>query len=246
MHDYGAIAKIFCDGLIPPNAALLPQDTCPICLNAYVSDTLEAGPDLQETLVETHCRHAFHHACLHRWLSMGKTSCPMCRVLFYTLPVAMASSDLLYDLADASDPFESTQLPLLWDELPQEQNQDSLLLARHTIWSEENRIVRALEQNGQLQRQRLLLIHELSSLVQEEEEHTLAELQYYRRIQGGENEQADWYRRDRLGSLRMQQDQIMPEFWALDQSLRQLVLEEQELRHAVHLEDLSPSPSSQD
>lgn len=245
MHDYGAIAKVFCDGLITPSSTLHSQDTCPICLNAYVSSLPEAAADVQETLVETHCQHVFHHLCLQGWLSTGKTSCPMCRVLLFTLPVAMASSDLFYNLADTRDTFETIQLPMLWDDLPRDQFTSSQPAARHTMWSEEHRILRALEQNGQIQRQRLMLIHELRSLVQEEEEHTFAELQYYRRVQAGEIEQADWYRRDRLGSLRMQQDHIMPEFWALDQSLRELVLEEQQLRYAVQLEDLAPSPSSQ-
>ncbi|KAH9862940.1 hypothetical protein J1614_010724 [Plenodomus biglobosus] len=169
----------------------------------------------------------------------------MCRIKLCTFPDLVDSRDALYDLTDDSDPFETMQLPMPWEEPPHDQQRGDLAVVETTPWLEENRILRTLEHSGRVQRQRLMLIYELSTLVQEEEQHTSEELQYHRRVQGGETERADWHRRDRLQSLRMQQDLIMPEFWALDQSVRELILEEHQLRDVYDLEDLvttSPPP----
>lgn len=56
----------------PPRA---PEDgaepTCRVCL-----DRLEATNEVRRL---GNCAHAFHTACIDRWIDMGEVTCPLCR-----------------------------------------------------------------------------------------------------------------------------------------------------------------------
>ncbi|XP_010484679.2 PREDICTED: receptor homology region, transmembrane domain- and RING domain-containing protein 1 [Camelina sativa] len=47
-----------------------PGDTCPICLEDYISG---------ESLRLLPCQHAFHLSCIDSWLTKWGTSCPVCK-----------------------------------------------------------------------------------------------------------------------------------------------------------------------
>ncbi|AQK73566.1 putative RING finger protein P4H10.07 [Zea mays] len=44
---------------------------CIVCL-----DTLEAADEVRRL---GNCAHAFHRACIDRWIDLGRTTCPLCR-----------------------------------------------------------------------------------------------------------------------------------------------------------------------
>jgi len=56
--------------------------TCAVCLGA-----LEARHRVREL---GNCAHAFHKACIDKWVDKGQATCPLCRALL--LPVAGAAS----------------------------------------------------------------------------------------------------------------------------------------------------------
>ncbi|GAB4840226.1 hypothetical protein Ancab_020991 [Ancistrocladus abbreviatus] len=45
-------------------------DLCGVCLSE-----IEHGEDIRRL----RCHHLFHKDCLHRWMSTGHTTCPLCR-----------------------------------------------------------------------------------------------------------------------------------------------------------------------
>jgi hypothetical protein len=154
-----------------------------------------------------------------------------------TAPIAIATPRLNQHFEDGSF-FEDPSIVSIWGEDADSYPYESVLSTADGSWFEENRVLRMLENNGRIQRQRLLLMEELSALAQEDEELTHAEIQYHRRICGGESEAADQRRQARLDSLRRLQEELLPDFWDLDASLRELIVEERQLRHTVYLESV--------
>lgn len=237
MPDYNSLGKLFCDGLRSPT--ILPlEGSCPICLDAYTSSVQGTSQGHQEKVVETYCRHIFHYTCLHEWLSTGKNSCPMCRETFYNMTATPGLISHFHEIGNNTDLLESIQPSLLWGQVPHPQGYDNVSNAESAALPEQNRILMNLEHNGRIQRQRLTLIQDLIDLAQEEEELTHAEIQFHRRVLGGENELANLYRRARLESLRWQQDQVVPEIWALNAGIQELILEERQLRYAADFEEI--------
>jgi hypothetical protein len=237
MSDHSTAVTYYCDRLEVPAICPSSEDACPICLDAYTPYTLPA-------VVKTCCQHIFHYACLHTWLSDRNPSCPMCREVLLTsptAPIAIAVPHISEHSEDGSF-FEDPSNVLIWGEDADSYPYESVLNAAHESWIEENRVLRMLENNGRIQRQRLLLMEELSALAQEDEELTHAEIQYHRRICGGESEAADERRQARLDSLRRLQEELLPDFWDLDASLQELIVEERQLRHTVYLESVLEIP----
>ncbi|TVU42858.1 hypothetical protein EJB05_09281, partial [Eragrostis curvula] len=58
---------------------------CAVCLGA-----LEARHRVREL---GNCAHAFHKACIDKWVDKGHATCPLCRALL--LPAAAADDDLV-------------------------------------------------------------------------------------------------------------------------------------------------------
>jgi hypothetical protein len=223
MTDYNTFVGQFCDSLEVSAAQASSEDTCPICLHAYTPQT---------PVVKTHCQHIFHHACLYGWLSNGNPTCPMCREVFYPLPTTPIPVPHGGIVVNNNQAFEDIESLLLWGASTYEHLYESAPDVPHGDWFEENRVLRMLEHTNRIQRQRLAIMEDLSNIAQEDEELTHAEIQYYRRIEWGETEEPDRYRRTRVESLRMIQEQQLPNFWDLDASLQELIVEERQLRRA--------------
>ena len=53
------------------NVTICSNPTCSICMN-----------EMSEFTFELPCQHVFHSMCLLKWISWGKTTCPLCRQEF--------------------------------------------------------------------------------------------------------------------------------------------------------------------
>ncbi|KAJ1267361.1 hypothetical protein BS78_07G050100 [Paspalum vaginatum] len=87
----------YADLLRSRRAAAPAASVCAVCLGA-----LEARHRVREL---GNCAHAFHKACIDKWVDKGQATCPLCRALL--LPAGCSSSSSEPDLAAASPPFSS-------------------------------------------------------------------------------------------------------------------------------------------
>ncbi|KAH8723323.1 hypothetical protein GQ44DRAFT_774176 [Phaeosphaeriaceae sp. PMI808] len=159
---------------------------------------------------------------------MGNPSCPMCREVFYSFPTAPISTDRFNDNIERGDLFPDPQ-SWIWSDLATRASEDSISSGSYSDWFEENRVLRvleSLEHNSRVQNQRFMLIEQMSGIREEGEDPPLREIQYHRRPQARQRERPGWYQRDRLEFIRMQQDYLLPDFWALDASIQELIAEE--------------------
>ncbi|EES14575.1 putative RING-H2 finger protein ATL69 [Sorghum bicolor] len=68
---------------------------CAVCLGA-----LEARHRVREL---GNCAHAFHKACIDKWVDKGQATCPLCRALLLPDPSSAGAGDAVGELA--SSPF---------------------------------------------------------------------------------------------------------------------------------------------
>jgi hypothetical protein len=223
MAEDNTWAKTFCDGLVVPIDTIPPDTECSICLTVFVEPPYGQA-------VETECRHVFHYTCLHTWLSMSGDSCPMCRVVFYE-PVAPQPANHPIDSPDSEGLLDSIEPSLLWEPYPVEPLRNAR--RNSTPNRAQQHMHHVVAQYSRALRRRMVLLQDLIALVQENEELSHAELQFCRRVLGGEHEQPDQDRRARLSSLMQRQGELLPEIWVMDARVCDLFSEEQRLLEAV-------------
>jgi hypothetical protein len=90
-----------------------------------------------------------------------------------------------------------------------------------------------LQRDIDTQSSRTFLVRQLFALILEEQDLKSAELEFYRQMLNGTEENANVHRSNRLEILKAQQEQLMLELRVLDARIDDLHLEERHLRYTL-------------
>ena len=214
-------------------AVLSQEAICPICLDTYTHHTTQLW---QTPIVETPCKHVFHYVCLHRWFSVGKATCPVCREVLHALSSPPNQFRHVYEDAEDASSVEDTRSLVFSHQSSYESLRERLFDVASEARFEENRVLRMFEDTSLSQRQceRHTVRNVSINLPRDFRELAANAIQLYLGsiVYRVDERESDW-----RTTNSMPLNQPLPNFRGLDASFQQLIADENYLRFSAKRHD---------
>ena len=209
--------------------ALSQEAGCPICLDTYTHHTTQL---FQTPVVETPCKHVFHYVCLHRWFSVGKATCPVCREVLHALSSPPNQFRHVYEDAEDASSVEDTRSLVFSHQSSYESLRERLFDVANEVRFEENRVLRMFEDASVSQRQceRNTVRNDSINRPMDFRELAADAMQLYvgSNVYSVDDRESYWQTIDG-----MPLDRPLPDFQGLDDSFQQLIADENYLRFSA-------------